>query len=74
MTKEKLIKRYENQIKHHYDVLILVIKNKNRKLRNCMPNYTDTIEFAHLSSERRILQAQRQCTVQFISDLEDELD
>ncbi len=74
MTKGKLINQYQEKI-GVCDILLNSIMEKKRKLRKegiVIGDNTD--EWNALCSERQIISAQRQCYVQFISDIEDELD
>lgn len=71
MTKEKLIEQYEYKIKY-CDKLLKHILDKKRVLRNYRNKSDD--EYSELCSDRKMIAVQRQCYIQFISDIEYELD
>ncbi len=74
MTKEKLINQYKGKIED-CDILLKSIKDNVRKLRHKEMNTDEKInELNYFASDRKMISAQRQCYVQFISDIEYELD
>lgn len=73
MIKQKLIEQYKQRIARVYDPLIEGIVDDMKALRE-NDNYTDSEDWKELQTERKIKMAERQCYVQFISDLEWELD
>ena len=64
---EKLIADYESQIVE-YDRKIEIVKAQESKLRDNFSKH-ELMDREDLREERNILNAQRQRTVQFISDL-----
>lgn len=64
---KKLIVDYENQIAE-YDRCLEIVKNQEQKLRNNFDKF-QIMDREELREERNILNAQRQRTFQFISDL-----
>ena len=72
MTRDRLIKQYENEIKDYNHLIETKTKSIREIRKNGPDQYLFTIE--ELANERKILEAQKQRTVQFISDLKYELD
>lgn len=65
---KKLIDDYESQIKE-YDRKLEIIKEQEHVLRNEKFDKSQILDRDDLREERNVINAQRQRTVQFISDL-----
>jgi hypothetical protein len=72
MKKEKLIQQYKQRIEKMYDPLIEGIVDNMKALRG-NDDYANSEEWRELQTDRKIKTAEKQCYVQFISDLEWEL-
>ena len=71
MNKQKLIEQYNHKIKN-CEILLKSYKDLRIKLRH--EGDKDAAEISELSKHRAIQSAQRQCYIQFVSDLEYELE
>ena len=75
MTKQKLIKQYQKKIAD-CDIRIKSSQRQIRAIRNSVDDssYMDSSIYLDESKDMAIASAQRQCYIQFISDIEDELE